>query len=670
MTEISQATKAFVQREFGTLGDPGMLTVVPDLPLPEAGMTQEDMARNIFSSLAMQGGLVDSDARTQTIMADPNTHPDVKKMLKEMQKKYSGDKGEYEVLVPLLAEMLAKEGAIIFGHKTHNSLIEETVRQKLIKDGVPEEDLQMKLLDCMFNFIGVQCDRSRIQREAEKEVLAYFGSLGTKLVTEVEATIARQRARTDGTKQERLRRGKDMTTLQAAVDHNNKSPLPKTHLDPLDIKVQAKMGTELSTYKREHDIILLRPEYKALLQVEVKAMKDNVGRINQIMESALKQLQGGKEEARRLHGHLLDAYWSFIGIIALPNLTSQQRDDICQAKQICQYCKQFILVDIIPEMNQVFSSLFTTKFTDELVWRPQYKELLARLVSQVHMVPSLKPMEKITGTTEQVIGAFTHRDEVNLDLLNCSVADFIKWKEADHRGSPISIFFLNRQQLLLWGELLVVFIADYSVGKTTLAKSKAVSLALKGETVGFFFLHQAKDPNNDILDPVMAVVNEAQLSNISTHSHLSLQQFYTNTEKANNKWWQKLHKTISRPAPLSGLQLVRYYIQNSPQAPDHIFLDEASLELSANAVTRSASPSTVDIPCTVKVLGELAALLPASSHLWVALHTQHVRDTTGFSVTDAELNQLETSLRSKNFHLPSLRHNMRNTEGVAKVGQE
>ena len=88
-------------------------------------------------------------------------------------------------------------------------------------------------------------------------------------------------------------------------------------------------------------------------------------------------------------------------------------------------------------MNQVFSSLFTTKFTDELVWRPQYKELLARLVSQVHMVPSLKPMEKITGTTEQVIGAFTHRDEVNLDLLNCSVADFIKWKEADHRGSPI-----------------------------------------------------------------------------------------------------------------------------------------------------------------------------------------------------------------------------------------
>ena len=100
-------------------------------------------------------------------------------------------------------------------------------------------------------------------------------------------------------------------------------------------------------------------------------MKDNVGKINQIMEYALKQLQGGKEEARRLHGHLLDAYWSFIGIIALPNLTSQQRDDICQAKQICQYCKQFILVDIIPEMNQVFSSLFTTKFTDELVWGPQ-----------------------------------------------------------------------------------------------------------------------------------------------------------------------------------------------------------------------------------------------------------------------------------------------------------
>ena len=67
------------------------------------------------------------------------------------------------------------------------------------------------------------------------------------------------------------------------------------------------MGTELSAYKREHDIVLLRPEYKALLQIEVKAMKDNVGKMNQIIEYALKQLQGVKEEVGRLHGHLLDA---------------------------------------------------------------------------------------------------------------------------------------------------------------------------------------------------------------------------------------------------------------------------------------------------------------------------------------------------------------------------
>ena len=51
---------------------------------------------------------------------------------------------------------------------------------------------------------------------------------------------------------------------------------------------------------------------------------------------------------------------------------------------------------------------------------------------------------------------------------------------------------LNNLQLPLWAVRLLVFLSDYSVGKTTMEKARAVSLALKGNTVAFFFLGEGK----------------------------------------------------------------------------------------------------------------------------------------------------------------------------------
>ena len=50
-TKIEDAMKAFIGQNYPTLGDPATLTVVPDLPQPETGMTMADMVRTKYFAM-------------------------------------------------------------------------------------------------------------------------------------------------------------------------------------------------------------------------------------------------------------------------------------------------------------------------------------------------------------------------------------------------------------------------------------------------------------------------------------------------------------------------------------------------------------------------------------------------------------------------------------------
>ena len=67
--------------------------------------------------------------------------------------------------------------------------------------------------------------------------------------------------------------------------------------------------------KQLHDILLIKPDFKAVAQTEVKAM--TAKQTNEVTK-ALKQLSGGKEEYARVHGHVLDPDWTFVGVVAPP----------------------------------------------------------------------------------------------------------------------------------------------------------------------------------------------------------------------------------------------------------------------------------------------------------------------------------------------------------------
>ena len=63
-TNIEAAMETFIAQTYPRLGEPSNLTVVPDLPEPETGMTTADRVRSIYSSMGSHGGLLEGEPNT------------------------------------------------------------------------------------------------------------------------------------------------------------------------------------------------------------------------------------------------------------------------------------------------------------------------------------------------------------------------------------------------------------------------------------------------------------------------------------------------------------------------------------------------------------------------------------------------------------------------------
>ena len=128
---------------------------------------------------------------------------------------------------------------------------------------------------------------------------------------------------------------------------------------------------------------------------------------------ALNQLRGGKEEMKRIHGHVLDAEWTYFGAVSLPNLQPNQKLTICQNLKICQACAQFILVgdqhgNLEPALTSLLNSHFSTAplYENTSMWR-QYQKLASRMLAMEHLTLPVSSVKRITGREEPVVSAFT-----------------------------------------------------------------------------------------------------------------------------------------------------------------------------------------------------------------------------------------------------------------------
>jgi len=341
--------------------------------------------------------------------------------------------------------------------------------------------------------------------------------------------------------------------------------LDKTTLTQLDMSKELKlrlMTKNLNQMKKEHDLVFIRPASRTIGQFEVKAMQDKAN--GEVLE-ALKQLRGGRDELARVHGHVLDHQWTYVGAVCLPNLPIHLKAEVVRELGICHSCSSYLLVGPMKApVENLLRNLFppSSSFPDESVWRPQYEAVTSRLLAMDHLVKPIPDVQRITGRKDPIVAGYTEVDRV-VDPITSTAQDIKDMSKEKHIGSPTSIIFLTGDQRRLWGETRLLLLADYSTGKTTLLKSKAVSLARKGEAVTYIFLGGPRD-----MEAVMTVATKLQMAQYRKFTTLSLHDLV-------NYYNKQTRLSYLRPAP-SPLTLLQFYL--GKEKPSHVFVDEAPFE--------------------------------------------------------------------------------------------
>ena len=706
---MADAIQAFVSREYpdGRLGGE-KLVVIPDL-------TADLDTLHLYSDQGKLGELLERDKGilSTDLLATPAGQ--------NLHTKYRGEHGEVQVLKPLIKALQKEKATIICSHKTRIDTLEKALRNQLQLDNAPNPAMQLGLK--LAEAIGLDLDIKQIKKEVKEFITTHFGQGGNQKVTEMKTWIKRSRANTTLNKWKRMHQDKKLKVLEKMLTQNPSA----THIDLTmysDSLMLAMMKEEINKCC-EHDIVMIYPKHKAVVQVEVKAVDSNATNKNKPVEEALKQLGAGLEELARVHSHALDKDWSFHGVIALPNLTEAEKSIVCRNKKICQQCQKFFLTSNM-DIPHLLTFLGALTFPDSPTLKHSYKSLVERLAALVYLVPTLPAMERITGQNTPITGGSTKHDFIPELFNNCPLATINKWKKSKHTGSPLSIMFLNRLQLVLWEEQRLLFIGDYGIGKTTLLKSKAISLALAGQDVHFIFIGAMDDWGRvTTLPSVMEVMNKDHLSNIkdasgntvkmTTVGAQDLQKFYA---KNNSGGWFSGH------LPPDIHYMLQFYLEQHPGS--HIFVDELPViqtgfqfinMLTSRAktfclkrVTVSGSSwwfncgmislaatmryfswysdlflafgitapflvdfvptlDTFDHKKTASQLCDYSKTLPNQT-LWVALHSQYFRESGPKFCTKKELVKDFKMQVLKSFEIPNLDHNMRNVKNINEAARE
>ena len=284
-------------------------------------------------------------------------------------------------------------------------LFHQQIERELSRDNLAPIDEKIAVVEKVAESVGFDLNITAIELEVENLLVEFVGQLGTQSVV---AMKSRLQSLMDPQGLNRFKRQewrKKLNMLLQIINDNSSHP----DLDLFNHIKHELMLKKLNKSKKEHDIIFVKPNHKTIGHIEVKAMTDLQ---NQEVTNALKQLEGGKEEMMRVHGHLLDPNWSYLGIICLPNLPQSDKPTMCRNLKICSQCADYILVgDVMnTEMKSLLDAQFSLRpeFPDVAVWRVQYKEIASRILAMQHLSSSqVSTVARIAGTEREVVAAFT-----------------------------------------------------------------------------------------------------------------------------------------------------------------------------------------------------------------------------------------------------------------------
>ena len=417
ITSLSTAIKAFIDRYYPRAGKKGLL-VVPELPSTTEDITLEKVTRHMVHE--RHGGLLAADPTIQNTANSVNLLPDKRKAIEDLMKKYRGEEAERAALLPLLEEFKDQDVTVICGQKSNMELVEDTISKELANVPMSQCDREISVVEKTAKVFGISLDIPDIEVEVQNMMTEFLGLGGPQPVATMKARlVAVQQVESPPglNKFQKKIRKKNIAKLIDILD--------KTTLTQLDMSKELKlrlMTKNLNQMKKEHDLVFIRPASRTIGQFEVKAMRDKAN--GEVLE-ALNQLRGGRDELARVHGHVLDHQWTYIGAVCLPNLPLHLKAEVVQDLGICHSCSSYLLVGPMKTpVENLVQNLFppSSSFPDEWVWRPQYKAVTSRLLAMDHLVKPIPHVERITGRRDPIVAGYTEGErqvvlyEVYLDF--------------------------------------------------------------------------------------------------------------------------------------------------------------------------------------------------------------------------------------------------------------
>ena len=308
-----------------------------------------------------------------------------------------------------LSKMSDKPDAtVIMGQKSTLELVEDHMEKLLANDTFPDPiDRELAIAEKVAEAVGIILDLPTIDQDVDATIINYLGQTGVQPVANMMSRVVTQEGTTIPglTKFEKMQRSKKLNSIKDILTR-----VTNRNLYASDISKELKMieiRKKINSNKKEHDLVLIRGDFRAIMQTEVKSMK---GKQNHEVKKALKQLSGGKEEYARVHGHVLDPDWTFVGVVALPNLSAPLKIEVIHDLKICSDCSAYLLVgDMKPAVDNLLKTTFFQglEFQDDVVFTQQYKTLTSRLLAMDHLVQPVPEVQRITGRTQEIVPAFT-----------------------------------------------------------------------------------------------------------------------------------------------------------------------------------------------------------------------------------------------------------------------
>ena len=347
-----------------------------------------------------------------------------RRAIDELVKKFRGEEGERVVVLSILealSEMSADPDAtVIMGQKSTLELVEDHMKKLLANDAFPDPlDRELAVAEKVAEAVGIRLDIHAIEQAVEATVVEFLGQTGVLTVSYMMTRIlAEEGISPPGlSRNQKMQRTKKLKGIKDIL-----SSATNRQLHAIDLRKHLKMvelRKTINWHKKEHDILLIKPDFKTVLQTEVKAM--TAKQTNEVTK-ALQQLSGGKEEYARVHGHVLDPDWTYVGVVALPNLPETMKPEVVRDLRICSPCSTYLLVgDMETSMDTLLRNTFAqgSQYQDEngqQGWRRQYKALTWRLLAMDHLIQPIPEVERITGRREPIVAAYTEggRREVSL----------------------------------------------------------------------------------------------------------------------------------------------------------------------------------------------------------------------------------------------------------------